>query len=118
MPNSGLEQADGHHAGLPRPTRRDVCGMGALALSQGSKPAKPATRPNIVIFFVDELRATALRMYHPDGIETPNLARLATRGVTFNSAFTPHPLCMPARASLWTGQYSHTHGSRCNVMQS
>jgi choline-sulfatase len=73
-------------------------------------------RPNVVIFFVDELRATALKMYRPDGLETPNLARLASHGVTFNYAFTPHPLCMPARVSLWTGQYPHSHGTRCNVL--
>src|SRR5579864_6369737 len=96
-----------------QPTRREVCGMSALALAQGGK----AARPNIIIFYVDELKATALRLYHPDGLETPNLARLASRGVLFNYAFTPHPLCMPARASFWTGQYSNTHGSRCNVLQ-
>ena len=37
-----------------------------------------------------------------------------TAGVRFEHAFTPHPLCMPARVSFWTGQYPHTHGSRRN----
>lgn len=91
-------------------TRRELCGAGAFAL------ARPPVRPNIVIVYVDELRATALKLYRPDGIETPNLARLASRGVLFQNAFTPHPLCVPARVSLWTGQYTHTHGSRCNQM--
>jgi arylsulfatase A-like enzyme len=71
-------------------------------------------RPNIIVFYVDELRATALRLHNPDGVATPNLARLAHRGVTFDHAFTPYPLCQPARVSLWSGQYPHTHGSRHN----
>src|SRR5579872_6752603 len=97
---------------MPNLTRREFCGAAPLPLLAQSRKS---TRPNIIIFYVDELRATALKLHRPDGLETPNLARLASRGVVFNSAFTPHPLCMPARASLWTGQYSHTHGSRCNV---
>lgn len=95
-------------------TRREFCGAAPLPLLGQSRKS---ARPNIVIFYVDELRATALKLYHPDGMETPNLARFAKRGLQFNHAFTPHPLCMPARASLWTGQYSHTHGSRCNMTQ-
>jgi arylsulfatase A-like enzyme len=94
-------------------SRRKFCFAGAAGLAQ---PAKAAGRPNIVIFYVDELRATALKMYRPDGVDTPHLARLAARGVTFEHSFTAHTLCMPARTSLWTGQYSHTHGSRCNQM--
>jgi arylsulfatase A-like enzyme len=99
---------------MPKVTRREFCGAAPLTLLGQSRKS---ARPNIIIFFVDELRATALKLYHPDGLETPNLARLASRSVQFNYAFTPHPLCMPARASLWTGQYSHTHGSRCNITQ-
>jgi arylsulfatase A-like enzyme len=93
-------------------TRREFCGAVPLPLLAQSRKS---ARPNIIIFYVDELRATALKLYHPDGMETPNLARLASRSVQFNYAFTPHPLCLPARASLWTGQYPHTHGTRCNI---
>jgi len=94
----------------PTSSRRDF-----LRSSLAAAAAQPRTdRPNIILFYVDELRATALRLYSPDGVATPNLARLAKRGVTFENAFTPYPLCMPARVSLWTGQYPHTHGSRHN----
>ena len=93
--------------------RREFCAVGPAAISQA---AKAAIHPNLVIFYVDQLRATALKLYRPDGVETPNLARFAAQGVRFEQAFTPHPLCVPARVSLWTGQYPHTHGSRCNEM--
>lgn len=95
---------------MTRRTRREFIGTGALAACGRAADE----RPNIVIYYVDELRATALRMHNPDGLATPNLERLAQRGVTFDNAFTPHPLCMPARSSLWTGQYTHTTGSRDN----
>jgi arylsulfatase A-like enzyme len=94
-------------------SRRDFCSAGAVALAQR---VRVASRPNVVIFYVDELRATALKMYRSDGVDTPNLARLTARGVIFEHNFTAHTLCMPARASLWTGEYSHTVGSRCNQM--
>jgi len=98
---------------MPPYSRRKFCAAGALASQARINQPAP---PNLVIFYVDELRATALKLHSPDGLQTPNLARLARRGVTFDYAFTPHPLCVPARASLWTGQYSHTHGSRSNQM--
>ncbi len=83
------------------------------SLAAAGANARP-DRPNIILFYVDELRVTALRLHNPDGVATPNLARLASRGVTFEHAFTPYPLCQPARVSLWTGQYPRTHGSRYN----
>lgn len=92
-------------------TRRAFAGTLAAASVPG---AQRDSRPNLIVFYVDELRATALRLYNSAGLEMPNLERLARRGVTFTQAVTPHPLCMPARVSLWTGQYSSTHGARCN----
>jgi choline-sulfatase len=40
-------------------------------------------------------------------VRTPHLDRLAARGVRFTDAYTPSPLCVPARASLATGRYVH-----------
>jgi arylsulfatase A-like enzyme len=70
--------------------------------------------PNVITIMVDQLKATALNLYGNTWCDTPNLRRLADEGVLFQHAFTPHPLCVPARISMWTSQYSHTHGSRRN----
>jgi hypothetical protein len=43
----------------------------------------------------------------------PSSASLA-RGGTFAHAYTPQPLCVPARVSLWTGRWPHAHGARLN----
>src|SRR5436190_22250127 len=40
---------------------------------------------------------------------TPNLDRMAARGVLFRSAFCNQPVCAPARASIFTGQYPSRH---------
>ncbi|MFN2231621.1 MAG: sulfatase [Anaerolineae bacterium] len=71
-------------------------------------------RPNVLLIMTDQQKATASHLYGNPFCETPSMARLAGQGVLFEHAFTPHPLCVPARVSLWTGQYPHTHGGRRN----
>jgi choline-sulfatase len=73
-----------------------------------------ADRPNLLVVMTDHQKATAIRMYSALGIETPNLERLAQRGVRFEGCYTPYPLCVPARVSFWTGRYPHQHGARTN----
>jgi arylsulfatase A-like enzyme len=74
----------------------------------------PADLPNVIVIMADQLKANASHLYGNPFCVTPSLARLAQEGVLFQHAFTPHPLCVPARVSLWTGQYAHTHGCRRN----
>lgn len=62
----------------------------------------------------DQMKASILRMYSEIGIETPSLERLASEGVRFEHAITPHPLCVPARTSVMTGRYPHSTGCRRN----
>ncbi len=76
-------------------------------------------RPNVLLITSDQLRYDALACYGrwaaPWGlshvIQTPNLSRLAKEGVIFAQAFSPNPLCVPARASITSGSYPH----RCLV---
>ncbi len=72
------------------------------------------TLPNIVFIMADQMKWSALRMYSEIGIRAPSLERLAARGVTFQHAITPHPLCVPARTSVMTGRYPHSTGCRRN----
>jgi arylsulfatase A-like enzyme len=71
-------------------------------------------RPNVIVIMADQLKATALGLYGNEFCEAPSLERMAQTGVVYNNAYTPHPLCVPARISLWTSQYPHTHGARNN----
>lgn len=86
----------------PDPSTAMVSGSQATgAASAGS--ALSGTRPNIVWIVVDDMRADDLQ-YMP---RTRRL--LGDRGVTFANSFSPYPLCCPARASYFTGQYTHNH---------
>jgi choline-sulfatase len=62
------------------------------------------SRPNILIFMVDQLSGTLL----PDGpaafLHVPNLRALAMRSARFVNTYTASPLCAPARAALMSGQ--------------
>ena len=68
------------------------------------------TRPNIVLIFPDQHRGDAMGCDGNGVVQTPNLDRLADSGVLFEHCYTSSPLCMPARASLITGQPVNAHG--------
>jgi arylsulfatase A-like enzyme len=72
------------------------------------------TLPNILVIMTDQQKATASHLYGNTFCETPSMARLAGEGVLYEHAFTPHPLCVPARISFWTSQFPHSHGGRRN----
>ena len=70
-------------------------------------------RPNVLCFVCDQLRYDHLGCTSSDVIETPNIDALADTGVTFDRAYA-NTMCMPARATLFTGQNPHRHGVRSN----
>jgi choline-sulfatase len=61
-------------------------------------------RPHILLVMVDQLSAAFLRAYGHRVTKTPTIDGLAEAGVVFDNAYTPSPLCAPARASFMTGQ--------------
>jgi arylsulfatase A-like enzyme len=63
------------------------------------------TRPNIVLFFVDDLGVYDLGCYGRAEHHTPRLDQLAQEGIRFTCAYTAQPICSPSRAALMTGLY-------------
>ena len=61
---------------------------------------------NLVILCSDQHNKFVTGCYGDAAAYTPHLDALASRGVVFDNAYTACPICMPARASLATGQYS------------
>lgn len=70
---------------------------------------------NILFIFTDQQRYDTLSFARISGCRTPNLDRLAGEGMWFDNAYTVCSLCSPARASILTGVYPHTHGVRTNT---
>ncbi|MEM5948771.1 sulfatase-like hydrolase/transferase [Spirochaetia bacterium 38H-sp] len=66
-------------------------------------------RPNILIINTDQQRWDALGINNPNYI-TPNLDNLAKESYMFDMCFVQNPLCMPSRASVWTGKYPSSLG--------
>lgn len=78
----------------------------ALLLICSSLSAAPGQRPNIVLILADDLGYGDLGCYGHPSIRTPNIDRLASRGVKLTS-FYAAPTCGPSRTQLITGKYHH-----------
>ena len=59
---------------------------------------------NLLIIMADQLTAKALGCYGNEAVVSPNIDRLASEGVLFESAYSSSPLCTPARYAFMTGQ--------------
>ncbi len=80
-----------------------------LSAGKGTKPETGA-RPNIILLLTDDQRWDALGAAGNPVIRTPNLDRLASRGIFFENAFVTTSICATSRASIITGQYATRHG--------
>ena len=62
---------------------------------------------NLLVIVSDEHQARAMGCAGHPFAQTPNLDALAARGTRFEAAYTPCPICVPARAAFATGKYVH-----------
>jgi arylsulfatase A-like enzyme len=69
---------------------------------------------NVLFVMCDQLRRDCVSCYGNSKVETPNIDRLASRGVRFDNAFVQAGVCGPARMSYYTGRYVNSHGATWN----
>src|SRR5678816_2701303 len=69
-----------------------------------------AERPNIVFIMSDDHAAHAISAYGSHVNRTPNIDRLAKKGMLLSNVFATNSICTPSRAAILTGQYSHVNG--------
>ena len=77
--------------------------------------AAAAEQPNILYIMSDDHAAHAIGAYGGRLAEldpTPNIDRLAKEGVRMANCFCTNAICVPSRATMMTGQYSHRNGAR------
>jgi arylsulfatase A-like enzyme len=76
----------------------------ALLLAILAVPLHAVEKPNIVFILADDLGWADTTPYgHTKYYKTPNIGRLAKRGMTFSRAYSDSPLCSPTRSAILTG---------------
>jgi iduronate 2-sulfatase len=73
-------------------------------------PGAPGQRMNVLFIISDDLTSTALSCYGSNVCQTPNIDRLASRGMRFTRAYCQGAYCGPSRASFMSGYYPHATG--------
>jgi len=108
LPSFGTEAASPDVAiELVRPV---IEGRRRLALGAPAATA-PDTRPNVILYLADTLRADRLGCYGAQPSETPAIDRFAAESILFENAVAQAPWTRPSTATILTGQYPTTHGA-------
>ncbi len=84
-------------------------------ITNGTEDVRPPQRRNVVLLLADDQGAHLSALGTP-GISTPNVDRLAERGVLFTRAYAAVPSCSPSRSSINTGMYPHANGHWRNTI--
>jgi len=102
--------------GRPLRHRRISTPIYTLALLGSIAAAGPlhGAQPNIVVFLTDDHSVLDATVYGSADVRTPNMQRLAERGLTFDRAFVASPSCAPSRAALLTGLMPSRNGAEAN----
>jgi N-sulfoglucosamine sulfohydrolase len=80
------------------------------------KQKKAELKPNILFILADDWSYPFASIYGDKMIRTPNLEKLAKRGVVFTHAFCSSPSCTPSRSAILTGKYPHNLGEGVNLV--
>lgn len=99
------------------PQRRQVlAGLGAMAAASSAQAAGRRP-PNVIVILADDLGYGDLGSYGSRLIKTPNLDRLARRGVRMTDFYASANVCTPSRAGLLTGRYPIRTGLAQDVIR-
>jgi arylsulfatase A-like enzyme len=90
---------------------RTLClGCALVALAFGTPAAQPQSRPNVVLFIMDDLGYGDVGSYGASDAKTPNIDRIARQGVKLTDFYANHANCSPTRTALITGRYQQRYG--------
>ena len=78
--------------------------------------AAPTNRPNVLLIAVDDLNHWVGHLGRNAQVKTPNIDRLARKGMTFTRAYCAAPVCNPSRTALMSGMRPSTTGVYDNAI--
>lgn len=81
-----------------------------LVFHQAAAQSSGKSRPNIIFIMSDDHAYQAISAYDNRLIETPNIDRIAKKGMLFTNASVTNSICAPSRATILTGKHSHLNG--------
>lgn len=90
--------------------------LGLTVIASASEGTVHSLSPNIVFVLADDLGYADLSCYGAEQIQTPNLDRLAARGMKFTEFYAAAPVCTPTRAAFLTGCYPKRVGLHVGVL--
>lgn len=91
--------------------------LGVLLVGIGSVVMAKSMKPNILWIFTDDHSHKAIGAYGSrltNLAPTPNIDRIAEKGMLFRNSFVCNSICGPSRAAIMTGKHSHMNGFRAN----
>jgi choline-sulfatase len=99
-----------------------AAGIGAASTLLNASSARPSpsrqksnrNKPNVLLIMTDQHRADLMTCAGRELVPTPNIDRIAARGIRFNNAYCPYPVCVASRMAMLTGLYSHSTGAITN----
>src|SRR5712675_2232298 len=92
-----------------RVSRRDLLAgaAGTLAFATSGRAVAQAVRPNIGFILADDMGYADLSCYGRPDLSTPNIDRIAQRGMRFLQAYANSAVCSATRTALITGRYQY-----------
>src|SRR6202451_4926144 len=110
------DAADGRSLLTRRRFVRSATVLGAVAVARGllrdsGAHAAVQDRPNLVFFLGEGARWDESSLAGNAILRTPHIDRIGREGAVFTNAFCINSLCLPARATILSGLYSHTTGA-------
>jgi len=79
--------------------------LAAIACVVTAAPACGASRPNIIMVFIDDMGWGDFSCFGNKDAGTPHIDRLAKEGLAFEDFYVNSPICSPSRTALTTGQF-------------
>jgi N-sulfoglucosamine sulfohydrolase len=88
-----------------------TCFVVSFRLHQNDRGPRVQKKPNIIIIMADDLDSRQISCYGGQNLKTKHIDALAQNGLKFNQIIASEAMCVPTRASLFTGLYPVRHGA-------